>query len=632
MRNFCFVILTYLLLLPNTLLAQNTNYSKGEVEMLLTKLDSTIAHKKEFQQRRQMRADSIERIVNSSSSNQYIDKCKELFDAYRDFDGRGALRVLERIEKTPQYKTDRDLRAWVQLNRSHVYGIMGLYHKATDLIDSVAPSQLSQEEQIHYYIICLANYEKIADYISDINMMRDEERNMISYYDHILDLQPDSVMQSIITANKESYLNHPNKAMACIRQSLPRAKEKERIQLLLALANISKQLNNQENHVYYLAQAAIENVQNGATEYMALIRLTHALYETDINRAYNYLLCMMEDANTYPSRSLSLDVSRYFPLINSKYNETQTKTAQTENTKRNSLIITFILLALSIGVTLLLGWRQNSVAIEKKRANELQKALDQATIADRVKTVFIQNMRHEIRTPLNAIMGFAQLMSNDLTDEERNLYNGFIQESNNQLLSTLDNIIDVSNMEVGTFNFQFSKFSVDKLCYDRMEDVRELLPANVTYTYQPLERGLTLCSDRQRIGQVLHNLLSNACKNTSTGSITLNVAHYIAEDCIQFVVTDTGSGIPPDKADVIFEHFEKLDQYSPGLGLGLYVCRLIARALGGDIYLDTRYEDGARFVFTVPNHKEDEAEDDSASTPTYQKHQAKAHLQNSSKA
>ena len=614
MRHTCFVILTLALLLPAALLAQHTNYSKQEVEMLLTELDSVIAHKKQYQQLRQTRADSIERIVNSCPSAQYIDKCKELFEAYSDFDGRGALRTLERMEKSPQYKTDPNLRAWVQLNQSHVYGIMGLYHKANNLTANIQPDQLSEEEQIHYYTICLANYEKIADYISDINMVHDEEKNVIAYYDHILALHPTPIVRSLTAANKDAYLNRPNRAQADIMRVLPQAQGKEHAQLLLALATINRQLNNRENHVAYLAQAAIEKIENGATEYNALIRLTHALYETDINRAYNYLLCMMEDANNYPSRSLSLDVSRYFPLINSKYTETQEITEQTEQTKRNSLIATFILLALSIGVTLLLGWRQNSVAIEKKRANELQKALDQATIADRVKTVFIQNMRHEIRTPLNAIMGFAQLMSNDLSEEERATYEGYIKESNNQLLSTLDRIIDVSNMEVGNYDFKFSQFSVDTLCYERMEDVRELLNEDVKFTYQPMEKGLMLRSDRQRIGQVLHNLLANACKYTTSGSITLNVAHYTENDSIQFVVTDTGPGIPPDKAEIIFKHFEKLDQYSPGLGLGLYMCRLLAQALGGDIHLDTRYDNGARFVFTVPNHKEEE--EDTNNTPS----------------
>jgi signal transduction histidine kinase len=199
-------------------------------------------------------------------------------------------------------------------------------------------------------------------------------------------------------------------------------------------------------------------------------------------------------------------------------------------------------------------------------------------------------------------------MSNDLSDEERSLYNGYIQESNNQLLSTLDDIIDVSNMEVGTFNFHFGEIDIDTLCTEKMEETRELLSPGVEFIYQPLPKGLKLQSDYRRIGQVLHNLLSNACKNTPSGVITISAAHLNLNDSIQFVVTDTGIGIPPDKTDVIFEHFEKLDHYSPGLGLGLYVCRLIARALGGDIHLDIHYTNGARFVFTVPNRTKEEEE------------------------
>jgi signal transduction histidine kinase len=310
----------------------------------------------------------------------------------------------------------------------------------------------------------------------------------------------------------------------------------------------------------------------------------------------------MEDANTYPSRRLALDVSKYFPLINSSYRAHKAFLAENSKMKRNSLIITFTLLALALLVAFFLGWKQNQAAEERRRANQLQKALDQAAIADRIKTVFIQNMRHEIRTPLNAIMGFAQLMLNDLSDEERSLYNGYIQESNNQLLSTLDSIIDVSNMEVGTFNFHFEHIDLDQLCGETRESLSELMPTGVDYIYQPSRAGMRLYSDRKRVGQVLYNLLSNACKNTISGSITLSATFLPAKDSIQFIVTDTGRGIPADKTDVIFEHFEKLDHYSPGLGLGLYVCRLIARALGGDIILDTTYTTGARFIFTVPNN------------------------------
>ena len=214
------------------------------------------------------------------------------------------------------------------------------------------------------------------------------------------------------------------------------------------------------------------------------------------------------------------------------------------------------------------------VETELQLAIETQKAQE----TELLKQAFLTNMSYEIRTPLNAIMGFAQLMSNDLSDEERSLYNGYIQESNNQLLSTLDDIIDVSNMEVGTFNFQFEEMDIDELCNEYIEHNRDMVPQGVELVYEPSENNMTLYSDRRRIGQVLQNLLSNACKNTTSGRITINTSR--GEDCIQFVVTDTGTGIPQGKADVIFEHFEKLDHYSPGLGLGLYVGRLRHLGIG----------------------------------------------------
>lgn len=605
MRLSRIVILTIVFLLPALLFAQNKNYSKKEVDAMLDMLDSAVVHKKEYQKQRQQRIDSIEHVVNTCPPDLYVDNCKELYSALSDYDGRRSLKALERIEKTNAYQEDKVLQTWVLLNQSRVYAIMGLYHNANGITNRIDPKELTPEEQQHYYIICLRNIENISDYLSDISVVQDEERNRIAYYDKIIELGLDEVMTHLMLASKEIELHRPEGALLALARIKTPQEGRRLIYQLLALASIYEQKGNQQNQIYYLAQAAIENIQSGTTEYIALARLVHVLYGYEegeyVNRAYVYLMCMMEDANAYPSRSLSLDVSRYFPIINRAYSSHHADEEKADQTKRQSLLVTFALLALTLAVSFYLGWHQNNARKEKKRADQLQKALDQATIADRVKTVFIQNMRHEIRTPLNAIMGFAQLMSNDLSQEERALYQNYIKESNDHLLATLDDIIDVSNMEVGTFNFHFENFDIDTLCYERMETAREQLVAGVAFNYQPLQKGLQLYSDQKRVGQVLHNLLSNACKNTTEGSITLSVAHQIANDSIEFVVADTGPGIPPEKTDVIFEHFEKLDHYAPGLGLGLYVCRLIARALGGDIYLDTSYKKGARFVFTVPN-------------------------------
>lgn len=591
-----------------SLLAQD-QYSKEEIEEILVELDSAVAHKNDYQAARQMRIDSLTRVVRSCAPNLYVAKCKELYDALYDYDGKQTLKVLERIEKTEEYKEDANLRAWVNLNASHVYGIMGLYHKANGITDEMNPLVLSIEERLHYYNTCQRNYERISDYMSDIDVVQDEEKQMISYFDSILAIQPIGRGRHLTLANKEICLNHPEKAIWAILPDLPNTQGKERVNICMTLASAYEKLNDKQIYIYYLAITAIEDIKSGTTEYMALPYLIQAIYdEGDIDRAYKYFMCTMEDANFYPSRSLALNVSRYFPLISSSYSNHKENIEQSNNMKRNSIAVTLVLLVISIGVAFYLGWHQNNAAEERRRANRLQKALDQAAIADRIKSVFIQNMRHEIRTPLNAIMGFAQLMTNDLSDEERSLYSGYIQESNKQLLTTLDSIIDVSNMEVGTFDFHFESIDLDELCKEQLDEIKDLLLQDVKPIYQPETSGMRINSDKKRIGQVLHNLLSNACKNTPHGTITLSVSHHIPSDTIRFTVTDTGTGVPPDKVDLIFQHFEKLDHYSPGLGLGLYVSRLIARALGGDISLDTTYTTGARFVFTVPYNNQPEVE------------------------
>ena len=588
-------------------MAQITGHSKEEVEAALVELDSVVTHKKDYQNQCRMRADSLENMVAACPISEYIDKCKELYDELDDYDGRRALKVLDMFEQTPEYKNDPNFYAWVNLNRSRIYGIMGLYHKATAITNTTDPAKLSNEEQLHYYITCQSNYSKIFDYTSDISTMTNEEKQMAAYYDSIIALQPEGLERSIMTARKEVLLGHPQRAWEAIQVVAAQAQGSEIPELYPIKAEILGQNKQMQERIYYLTLEALEDLRSGKTHYSALPDLVMALYdEGQIDRAYKYLTSLMEDANTYPSRSLVLDVSRYFPLINADYTNHHEYLVLSDKERRNSVIVTVALLLLSIGVAIYLGWRQNNAAQEKRRANELQKALDQATIAERIKTSFIQNMRHEIRTPLNSIVGFAQLMSNDLSDEDRALYNGYIQESNDKLLATLDAIIDVSDMEVGTFNFKFEDIDIDELCKECIAQTREQLLSGVDLVYEPVKTGLHFISDRKRISQAITHLLSNSCKNTTSGTIVLSVNRNRDTDDIEFIVTDTGCGIPAEKVNIIFEHFEKIDHYSPGLGLGLYVCQLISHALGGDITLDTTYNGGARFILNVPSHDSEE--------------------------
>ena len=161
-------------------------------------------------------------------------------------------------------------------------------------------------------------------------------------------------------------------------------------------------------------------------------------------------------------------------------------------------------------------------------------------------------------------------------------------------------------MEVGTFNFKFEDIDIDELCKECIAQTREQLLSGVDLVYEPVKTGLHFISDRKRISQAITHLLSNSCKNTTSGTIVLSVNRNRDTDDIEFIVTDTGCGIPAEKVNIIFEHFEKIDHYSPGLGLGLYVCQLISHALGGDITLDTTYNGGARFILNVPSHDSEE--------------------------
>lgn len=602
-RHFLFCLAACAL--PLTGHAQYAAHDQDEIEALLVELDSAIANKMNYQSLRLFKADSLEDEAATCKPQLKVRKYKELYNVLNRYDGKRSLDILESFEESDDYKTRSDFRTWVHASLIDVYGTMGLYHKAYNIIHSTNAQALPQQERLAYYQACRDFYRKITIFISDEAMGQEEEHRMEAYLDSILALQPEGVSRRIVQAQKELSLGNTSQALDYAQSCLSKAKGPDAYMLYLTMAEIAKAQNNLDDFTYYLAKAALNDIKSGITDYIALPRLVNALYENgELERAYHYLMCALEDANFYPSRTLAIEVSNYFPLVNHAYDTQQSYMVKIERMKRNSIAISYALLALAICVTFYLGWRFNNTKLQKKRADELQKALDQASVADRVKTVFIQNMRHEIRTPLNSIMGFAQLMSNDLSDEERALYNSYIQQSNNQLLSTLDDIIDVSNMEVGTFNFIFEELDVDSICRKRMDKAREMLPSGVEFIYDPQPEGLILYSDRKRIAQVLDNLLSNACKNTMQGSITLSVTQVRQK--IQFVVTDTGKGVPADKADVIFEHFEKLDHYSPGLGLGLYVGRLIARALGGDIKLDTRYKEGARFVFTVSNKRREE--------------------------
>lgn len=231
-------------------------------------------------------------------------------------------------------------------------------------------------------------------------------------------------------------------------------------------------------------------------------------------------------------------------------------------------------------------------------------ARDQAESANRLKTLFIQNMSHEIRTPLNAIVGFSQVMAEnskgDLKDE-MSTYAEMISSNSELLLTLVGDVLDIAKMESGEITLKQQLCSVNTVCNMAITSVKHRIRPEVKmYFKTDIKTDYTLFTDPTRLEQVLINFLNNAAKFTHKGEIVLSYEIDNTSQKIIFSMTDTGIGVPADKAEVIFDRFEKLDTFTQGTGLGLHICRLIARMLKGDVKLDTSYTQGARFLFIHP--------------------------------
>ena len=240
---------------------------------------------------------------------------------------------------------------------------------------------------------------------------------------------------------------------------------------------------------------------------------------------------------------------------------------------------------------------------EKRSELQMQQMLEDNIAANKAKTVFLQNMSHEIRTPLNAMFGFAQLLGlpdGSWTDEEKEQYNAYIFNSYNMLDMLIDDIIDISDSENGSYRIDYSEFAVNEVCRNAIMSVEYRKPENVRlYFTSEISDDYTITSDPRRIQQVLTNYLTNACKYTREGEIHLHCSDTETPGKLTFSVTDTGIGIPQEKSEDIFQRFTKLNDFVQGSGLGLNICRMVADKLGARVYLDNTYTNGARFVMEI---------------------------------
>lgn len=238
----------------------------------------------------------------------------------------------------------------------------------------------------------------------------------------------------------------------------------------------------------------------------------------------------------------------------------------------------------------------------QKKIGEYEAKAKEAEQANRMKSLFLANMSHEIRTPLNAIEGFSRVMCETESQEERMKYMEIIESNNSRLLTLINEILDLSRVEAGEVSIKKSLTDLNELCRTLNNTFKFRCPDTVNMVWEEPNMTVMLNTDGNRISQVFSNLISNALKHTTQGSISYGYRLINDGQDVEFYVSDTGSGIDPQDIDNIFKTYvsKDADFIQNGFGLGLPLSKIIVEKLGGTISVSSKLGQGSTFRFTIP--------------------------------
>lgn len=237
----------------------------------------------------------------------------------------------------------------------------------------------------------------------------------------------------------------------------------------------------------------------------------------------------------------------------------------------------------------------------KKKLAHYEEMAQNAEKASRMKSLFLANMSHEIRTPLNAIEGFSRVMAETDSPEERMKYMEIVESNNSRLLSLIDDILDLSRVEAGEISIKRSMIDLNDLCHSLLNIFKFRCSEYVKLEWNQPNMKVTLNTDPNRVTQVFSNLISNALKHTSKGSITYGYRLINDGTEVEFFVSDTGSGIAPEDLNNIFGTYVSRDaENQNGYGLGLALCKTIVEKMDGTISVQSKLGEGSTFRFVLP--------------------------------
>ena len=259
----------------------------------------------------------------------------------------------------------------------------------------------------------------------------------------------------------------------------------------------------------------------------------------------------------------------------------------------------FVILVLGLCISLFYYFRTKRLRDELlKSEKDLRVAKDRAEESNRLKSAFLANMSHEIRTPLNAIVGFSNLIAMAEEPDEIGEYVKIIETNNELLLQLVNDILDLSKIEAGQMDFNYSAVDLSEIFNNLQQVYKSRVKDGVDLVCHLPSVACVIHSEKNRLTQVLSNFLSNACKYTSEGSITMGYERIGA--ILRFYVADTGKGLAEENIPHVFERFAKFDSFVQGTGLGLSICESIIQSLDGKIGVDSELGKGSTFWCTIP--------------------------------
>ena len=371
------------------------------VQSALGRLDKAIEQKYDYRSHRHSHPDSLRLVVTMSEGRQLVDTYLELADHYSRIQTDSALYYLNQVVQTTEYKQDKDLQQRVAIRYADVYAVVGLYTTATETLRSIDLSRANAETRKAYFHACRTVYGWMTDYASLTDVAQTYRDLTQQYRDSILTYEQPGIGRDIVLADRYLSAEQPDSALAILFADLPRAEGTERAYIYYNIAESYRQKGMPDAYEYYLALTARDDIERGVNEYAALPILATLLFEQgDINRAYAYMTCSMEDANYCKARLRSLEAGNIFPIIDRAYNN---KVKEQRRRERIFLYTLALLALLLVAAIFYLRRLTRKVASSRRQLARANRVLTQT---DKLKEEYIAYYLGECRSYIESFDTF----------------------------------------------------------------------------------------------------------------------------------------------------------------------------------------------------------------------------------